>query len=93
MAREGAGLEFCTINPSVVLSPVWDRVFSASVVLVKKLFDGSMGAGPDIGFGVVDVRDLDARHAKAVLGWQPKPTRNTVVDTARGLIELGIVKV
>jgi dihydroflavonol-4-reductase len=158
------------INPSVVLGPVWSRDYSASVVIVKKLLDGSMGACPDIGFGVVDVRDvadlhvralaapnmagerfiasgpflklreiadilraqlgaearqvttrnmadwmvrvaalfnplakavvgelgsvrnLDASHAKAVLGWAPRPVQQSIVDTARCLIDLGIVK-
>ena len=175
VAREGradsAALEFCTINPSVVLGPVWSRDYSASVVVVKKLLDGSMAACPDIGFGVVDVRDVadlhvralnapgmggerfiasgpfmklramadllrqelgpqahrvtqrnvpdwlvrivarfnplaravvgelgsirnqDASHAKAVLGWRTRPVRESIVDTARCLIELGIVKV
>jgi dihydroflavonol-4-reductase len=170
VAKEGAGIEFCTINPSVVLGPVWSADYSASVVIVKKLLDGSMGACPDIGFGVVDVRDVadlhvralkapgmagerfiasgrfmklremadllraelgpqghkvttrnvpdwlvrigalfnplaravvgelgsvrnqDASHAKAVLGWETRPVEQSIVDTARCLIELGIVK-
>ena len=171
VAKEGAGIEFCTINPSVVLGPVWSRDYSASVVIVKKLLDGSLGACPDIGFGVVDVRDVadlhvralkapgmagerfiasgrfmklreiadvlraelgpqaakvttrnvpdwlvrvaalfnplakavvgelgsvrnqDASHAKAVLGWATRPVEQSIIDTARSLIELGIVKV
>jgi dihydroflavonol-4-reductase len=170
VATEGAGIEFCTINPSVVLGPVWSADYSASVVLVKKLLDGSMGACPDFGFGVVDVRDvadlhvralkapgmagerfiasgrfmklreiaevlraglgpqahkvttrnvpdwlvrvaalfnplakaavrelgsvrnLDASHAKAVLGWSTRPVEQSIVETARCLIALGIVK-
>jgi len=169
--KEGAGLEFCTINPSVVLGPVWSADYSASVIILKKLLDGSVGACPDIGFGVVDVRDVadlhvralkapgmagerfiasgpflklremasilraelgpqahkvttrnlpdwavrvaalfnplakavvgelgsvrhqDASHAKAVLGWAPRPAAQSIADTARCLIELGIVKV
>jgi dihydroflavonol-4-reductase len=137
---------------------------------VKKLLDGSMGACPDFGFGVVDVRDvadlhvralkapgmagerfiasgrfmklreiaevlraglgpqahkvttrnvpdwlvrvaalfnplakaavrelgsvrnLDASHAKAVLGWSTRPVEQSIVETARCLIALGIVK-
>jgi dihydroflavonol-4-reductase len=168
--REGAGMEFCTINPSVVLGPVWSRDYSASVVIVKKLLDGSMGACPDVGFGLVDVRDVadlhvraltapgmagerfiasgrfmklreiadvlraelgpqahkvttrnlpdwlvrvvarfnplakavlgelgnvriqDASHAKEVLGWATRPVEQSIVDTARSLLELGIVK-
>jgi dihydroflavonol-4-reductase len=169
VATEGAGLEFCTVNPSVVLGPVWSRDYSASVVIVKKLLDGSLGACPDFGFGVVDVRDvadlhartlkapgmagerfiasgpfmtmrevadllraelgaqahkvttrnvpdwlvrvaarfnpvaravvgelgsvrnLDASHAKAMLGWTTRPVAQSIVDTARSLITLGIV--
>ena len=174
--REGAGMQFCTINPSVVLGPVWSADYSASVVIVRKLLDGSLGACPDIGFGVVDVRDVadlhvralrasgpgvpsmagerfiasgrfmklreiadvlraglgpqahkvttrnvpdwlvrvaahfnpvaravvgelgsvrnqDASHAKAVLGWATRPEEQSILDTARSLIALGIVKV
>jgi nucleoside-diphosphate-sugar epimerase len=170
VAAEGAGMAFCTINPSVVLGPVWGADHSASVVVVRKLLDGSIGACPDFGFGVVDVRDVadlhvralkapgmagerfiasgrfmklrevadvlrdalgsqarkvttrdvpdwlvrvaalfnpvaravvselgsvrhqDASHARAVLGWATRPTEQSIVDTARSLIELGLVK-
>jgi dihydroflavonol-4-reductase len=66
MAREGTGMDFCTINPSVVLGPVWSRDHSASIVIVRKLLDGSLMACPDIGFGVVDVRDLAELHVRAL---------------------------
>ena len=66
VAKEGAGLEFVSICPSVVLGPVWSRDYSASVVVVKKLLDGSLSACPDIGFGVVDVRDLADLHVRAL---------------------------
>ena len=170
VAKEGGGIEFCSINPSVVLGPVWSRDYSASVIIVKKLLDGSLGACPDIGFGIVDVRDVadlhvralkapnmagerfiasgrfvklremadllraelgpqahkvttrnvpdwlvrvaarfnpmaravvgelgsvrnqDASHAQAVLGWATRPVEQSIVDSARCLIELGIVK-
>jgi dihydroflavonol-4-reductase len=170
VAREGGGLEFCSINPSVVLGPVWSADYSASVVLVKKLLDGSLRATPDIGFGIVDVRDVadlhvralkapgmagerfiasgrfvtlrevadvlraglgeqanrvtkrdvpdwlvrvaalfnplaravvgelgsvrnqDASHAKALLGWATRPVEQSILDTARSLLELGLVE-
>jgi dihydroflavonol-4-reductase len=66
VAREGGGMTFCTINPSVVLGPVWSRDYSASVVVVQKLLDGSMRACPDFGFGVVDVRDVADLHVRAL---------------------------
>lgn len=66
VAAEGGGIEFCSINPSVVLGPVWSRDYSASVVIVKKMLDGSLGALPDAGFGVVDVRDVADLHVRAL---------------------------
>jgi dihydroflavonol-4-reductase len=169
VAAEGAGLEFCSINPSVVLGPVWSADYSASVVIVRKLLDGSVRACPNFGFGIVDVRDVadlhvraltaphmagerfiasgrfmrmrdvaevlraglgaqarrvttrdvpdwlvriaahfnpvaravapelgsvrnqDASHARAVLGWATRPEEQSILDTARSLLALGIV--
>jgi dihydroflavonol-4-reductase len=171
VAAEGGGIEYCSICPSVVLGPVWSADYSASVMIVRKLLDGSFGACPDMGFGVVDVRDVadlhvralkapnmagerfiasgrfvkmremadilrarlgpeaakvptrnlpdwlvrvaalfnplaravvnelgnvrnhDASHAKAVLGWETRPIEQSIVETARCLIDLGIVKI
>ncbi len=67
VAAEGGGLEFCTINPSVVLGPVWSGDYSASVVLVKMLLDGRVRACPDIGFAIVDVRDVADLHWRALV--------------------------
>lgn len=39
VAKEGGGIEFCTVNPSVVLGPVWSRDYSASIAAVKNLMD------------------------------------------------------
>jgi dihydroflavonol-4-reductase len=170
VAREGGAMAFVSICPSVVLGPVWSRDYSASVMVVRKLLDGSLGACPDIGFGVVDVRDVadlhvralqapgiagerfiangrfmklreiadvlraqlgpeaarvttrnapdwmvrlaahfvpvakavvgelgsvrhqSPAHALAVLGWQTRPVEQSIVDTARCLLDLGLVK-
>ena len=163
-------MEFCTVNPALVLGPLLAPDFSTSLEAVKKLIEGSMPGLPNIGFGVVDVRDVadlhvkcltapdmagerfiasgpfmwltdmaailkdglgpqarkvptrrlpswlvrlfarfdpvvgqivgeldnvreqDARHARDVLGWTPRPARESILDTARSLIEHGIVK-
>jgi len=170
VAKEGGAMAFVSICPSVVLGPVWSRDYSASVMVVRKLLDGSLGACPDIGFGVVDVRDVadlhvralqapgiagerfiangrflklreiadvlraqlgpeaarvttrnapdwmvrlaahfvpvakavvgelgsvrhqSPAHALAVLGWQTRPVEQSIVDTARSLLDLGLVK-
>jgi dihydroflavonol-4-reductase len=39
------------------------------------------------------VRNMDASHAKAVLGWEARPPEVPILDCARSLIEHGIVKV
>lgn len=66
VAREGGGLEFCTVNPSVVLGPVASADYSASVVIVQSLLQGRIPALPRIGFGIVDVRDVAALHLNAL---------------------------
>jgi len=37
------------------------------------------------------IRNQDASHAKAVLGWETRPVEQSILDTARSLIALGIV--
>jgi len=39
-----------------------------------------------------NVRDADAAHALTVLGWQTRPAEQSIVDCARSLIDLGVVK-
>ncbi len=171
VAAEGGDLEYCTVNPSLVLGPLQSGDFSTSLEAIKKLLEGSMPGLPDLGFGIVDVRDVadmhvrcltapnmagerficsgrflmlsevaailreglgpQARkvpklrlpnwlvriaarfdpvigqvigelgkrrespptHAREVLGWVPRPVEESILDTARDLIRLGIVKV
>lgn len=170
VAQQGGGMEFCTVNPALVLGPVLNGDYSASVEVVSRLLNGSIPGLPRIGFGIVDVRDVadlhvrcltapnmagerfiasdpfiwmedvarilreefgeaarrvpkrrlpdflvrigarfdpmvrqvvtelgnvrgtDASHAKAVLGWVPRPARDSIIDTARSLIDKGLVK-
>jgi dihydroflavonol-4-reductase len=40
-----------------------------------------------------NIRNMDASHAKAVLGWETRPPEQSILDTARSLIDHGIVKV
>lgn len=66
MLASGGGMEFCTVNPGMVLGPVMSADFSSSLEAVKKLMDGSMPGVPDLGFTVVDVRDVADLHVKAL---------------------------
>ncbi|HUQ13869.1 MAG TPA: aldehyde reductase [Novosphingobium sp.] len=174
VAREGGGMAFCTVNPVLVLGPVASADLAASVEIPKRLLEGSIPALPDVGFSVVDVRDVaelhvlvleapedkvsggrfiaaagpfykmadvarvlrerlgdkarkvparrmpdllvrlfamvspdirqltgelgrvrstSGQHARDVLGWSPRDPDQTIEDTARSLIERGLVKV
>ena len=171
MAANGAGMEFVTVNPSLVLGPLLTGDFSTSLEAIKKMLEGSLPGIPNFGFSVVDVRDVadlhvkcltapgmaderfiaagpwltmkeiaailkvglddDARkvpsrglpdflvklsalfdpvlrqvvgelgnkrdtpatHAKEKLGWQTRDARDTIIETARDMIRLGVVKI
>ena len=170
VAAEGGGMEYCTINPALVLGPVLGSDFSGSLAVVTKMLNGELPGLPAIGFGICDVRDIaaahvtamttpgidgerflcsgehlamadvaailksrladkakrvptmrlpnilvrlsalfdaeiklvlpelgrsrigDASHARAIIGWNPRPAAETIVDTARSLIAAGLVK-
>ncbi|MBA4747336.1 MAG: NAD-dependent epimerase/dehydratase family protein [Sphingopyxis sp.] len=66
MAANGAGMEFVTVNPSLVLGPLLTGDFSTSLEAVKKLLEGSMPGIPNLGFSVVDVRDVADLHVKCL---------------------------
>ena len=59
-------MEFCSVNPGMVLGPVDDGDFSASVLAVQQLTDGSMPMVPNIAYPLVDVRDVADLHVKAM---------------------------
>ena len=171
VAAEGGGLEFASVNPSLVLGPVLSADMSTSVEAVKKLLEGSMPGLPNLSFPMVDVRDIadlhvrvlnapdmagerfiasgrtidmvemaailrarlgsaarkvptlrlpdfavrlvalfdpvvrqvsgelskpkvmNAGHALARLGWRTRPAEESIIETARSLIDLGIVRI
>jgi len=58
------------------------------VVRIAALFDPMLKmAANELG----SVRNMDASHAKAVLGWVARPAEESIVDAARSLIDQGIV--
>ena len=65
-AAEGGALELTTVNPGVILGPVLGPDFSTSILLIKRLLDGSMPALPHFGFNLVDVRDNANLHLLAM---------------------------
>lgn len=59
------GMALTTINPGLVLGPVLDRHFGASLALVQRLLRGRDPLLPRISFPVVDVRDVAEMHLRA----------------------------
>jgi nucleoside-diphosphate-sugar epimerase len=66
MAREGGSLELSVVNPVAVLGPVLGPDTSTSILVVKRLMDGSVPGCPRIRFGIVDVRDVADLHLRAM---------------------------
>ncbi|MDB5700701.1 MAG: aldehyde reductase [Sphingomonadales bacterium] len=62
----GTRLEFCTINPVAVLGPVMGRNLSTSVLIVEKMLSGALPGVPNLGFAIVDVRDVADLHVRAL---------------------------
>jgi nucleoside-diphosphate-sugar epimerase len=66
MATEGGGLELAVINPVAVFGPALGPDYSTSILLVKRLMDGTVPGSPRLYFGVVDVRDVADLHIRAM---------------------------
>jgi dihydroflavonol-4-reductase len=66
IAKEGGGLELSVVNPVAVFGPILGPDFSASVLLLRHMLDGSMPGCPRLYFGVVDVRDAADLHIRAM---------------------------
>lgn len=63
---EAQRVELCTINPGLVLGPVLAADFSTSGELVRKLMKRELPGCPDVGWAVVDVRDVADAHLAAM---------------------------
>lgn len=63
-AREG--LRLTTINPTFILGPPLDSHFGSSIGLVQRILKGRDPMVPELGFQVVDVRDVALAHVRAL---------------------------
>lgn len=66
IAAEGGGMEFASVNPAAVFGPLLSDDLSTSIELVKQLLEGRVPMCPDIGFGIIDVRDVADLHYRAL---------------------------
>jgi len=66
-AAKGGNMELTVINPGAVFGPsLGARMDGQSVEMMTKMIDGKMPMIPDMGFGMVDVRDVARLHVKAM---------------------------
>ena len=66
IAQEGGSLELAVVNPVGVFGPVLGPDYSTSILLAKRLLDGTVPGCPDLWFGAVDVRDVADLHLRAM---------------------------
>jgi dihydroflavonol-4-reductase len=92
IAHEGGSLELATVNPVGVFGPVLGPDFSTSVLLVKRLLDGSIPGCPHMSIGVVDVRDVVDLHLRAMTAPEAKGERFLAV-TGEAMSILAMSKV
>lgn len=59
-------IELVAVNPGLVLGPVLSADFSTSGEVVRKLLKRELPGCPDIGWAVVDVRDVAEAHLAAM---------------------------
>jgi dihydroflavonol-4-reductase len=60
------GLALTTINPAWVLGPPLDTAYGTSVELIARVLRGRDPMVPDVGFALVDVRDVAEMHLRAL---------------------------
>jgi len=66
VAAEGGAMEFCTINPALVFGPLLGADHSASLEVIKRMLEGGLPGMPDLGFAIVDVRDVADLHVRTL---------------------------
>ncbi|WP_296680065.1 NAD-dependent epimerase/dehydratase family protein [Novosphingobium sp.] len=66
VAANAPGMDYCAVCPVLVLGPVESGDFAASVEVVQRLLNGSVPAIPNVGFNVVDLRDIADLHVRAL---------------------------
>jgi dihydroflavonol-4-reductase len=66
-APEGERYELVVVNPVLVIGPAYTRVhLRSSVSVIRDLMRGTFKGAPNLGFGIVDVRDVARALVDAV---------------------------
>jgi nucleoside-diphosphate-sugar epimerase len=92
IAREGGELELSVVNPVAVFGPVLGPDYSTSILLLRRLLNGSMPGCPRLYFGVVDVRDVADLHLLALTNPAAKGERFlAVAGDCMSILEMAMV--
>lgn len=82
VAANAPEMEFCSINPVAVTGPVANDDLSTSVVMVKMMLEGAVPMAPNMGIGLVDIRNVVDAHVMAL-----KAPADTIRDERFALSE------
>jgi dihydroflavonol-4-reductase len=66
MAANPGATELTTVLPTAIFGPVLSKDTHGSVQMISRLLSGRMPGYPQLGFSVVDVRDLAVAHVLAM---------------------------
>jgi len=66
LKAEGDDMEFASVNPAAVFGPLLSDDLSTSIEVVKQLLEGKVPMCPDVGFAIIDVRDVADMHYRAL---------------------------
>ena len=91
--KAGRHDDLATINPGAIFGPLLDEDPGTSVLLLRRMFDGSLPAAAKIAFIVVDVRDVAAAHVAAMTSEMARGHRFPMGNGTFSLMQLaGILK-
>lgn len=83
------GMALTTINPGFVIGPPLDAHFGSSISVVERLLNGRDPLLPDIGFPMVDVRDVAEMHLRALQRPETAGKRYIAVAGTMNMVEMG----
>jgi dihydroflavonol-4-reductase len=66
MEKEGGDMKLSVVNPSAVLGPVLEKDYGTSAEIVQKSLSSALPGFPNVGFPIVDVRDVASMHILAM---------------------------
>jgi nucleoside-diphosphate-sugar epimerase len=84
-------MELVVVIPVLVSGPVLGKDISTSILVIKKLMDGSVPGCPNINFSFVDVRDVASLHLLAMTKPEAAGQRFLAVndDPAISMLQIG----